>query len=321
MLLSIIIVSFNTKELLKECLIECKKQIVGIKSEIIVVDNDSKDGSFEMLKKEFPEVISIQSGGNIGFAAANNLGYKIAKGEYILLLNSDAFIKENGLKKALEKIKNNKEIAVLGAKLIGKKGEWQPSARTFPSIKNDFFILSGLSFKFKNSKIFGKPDMTYKDQNQEIYCDWIPGAFALIRKEALEDKIFDERFFMYFEEVDMCLNLKRKGWKVLYYPEVEVVHLGGASTSVFSSKLVSRSGMQMTLWRLQSQYLFYRKNYGFIKAFISKNFEYLWNFIRMLKNKNNNKSEESKVMIEMIKKAWENTIGGQVSPKRPWNGI
>ena len=316
--ISIIIVSFNTKELLRKCIIEATNASTGLDYEIIVVDNDSKDGSLDMVKTEFPEIIFIQSGGNIGFGAANNLGFKKSNGEYIVLLNSDAFIRGDSLKISLGKIKSNSTIGLVGGKLRGEKGEWQPSARTFPSIINDLFVLSGLSDKYKTSKIFGKPDMTYKNQEEEFECDWVPGAFSIIRRKALGEEIFDEKFFLYYEEVDMCLRLKSNGWKILYNPEILVIHLGGASTSAFSDKLISKSGMQMTLWRLQSQYLYYRKNNGYITAIFSKNLEYMWNYLRYIKNKNTEKAEESKIMIEMIKKAWSNTKGGKFSPNKPW---
>lgn len=319
---SIIIVSFNTKELLRKCIIEAINAAENLNYEIIVVDNNSKDGSGDMVKKEFPEIVFIQSGANIGFGAANNLGFKKAGGKYIVLLNSDAFIIGDSLKISLDKIKSDSRIGLVGGKLRGEKNEWQPSARTFPSIINDLFILSGLSDKYKTSKLFGKPDMTYKNQEEEFECDWVPGAFSIIRREAIEGNIFDERYFLYSEEVDMCLQLKRRGWKILYCPEIEVIHLGGASTSFFSDKLVSKLGMQMTLWRLQSQYLYYRKNFGFFKSLSSKYLEQIWNYLRYKKNikKNPKKAKESKIILELIKKAWKNTNSGIFSPEKPWKG-
>ncbi|TDT72448.1 hypothetical protein EV215_0254 [Hypnocyclicus thermotrophus] len=320
--ISVIIVSFNTRELLKRCINELKKEIMEISHEIIVVDNDSRDGTIEMLETEFKDdIILRKSGGNYGFGIANNLGYEMAKGKYILLLNSDAFIKKGNLKKALEKIESDKTIGVLGAKLECENGDWQPSPRSFPTVLQDFFVLSGIASKYNKSSFFGKSLMTYKNFNKEFECDWVTGAFMLIRSDIIGKKIFDERYFMYYEEVDFCLKIKEKGYKIIYYPEVEVIHLGGASTSIFSEKLISKNGMQMTLWRLQSQYLYYRKNFGLITAYSSKLMELTWNIIRTLKNKNNNlKKEESRIIIKMIKKAWENTKGGKISPAFPWKG-
>ncbi len=317
--LSIIIVSFNTKELLRRCIKDCQRVSLGLKCEIIVVDNFSSDNSSEMVKAEFPNVKLIQSSKNIGFAGANNLAYKEAQGDYILLLNSDAFIKGDGLKNSLRKIKENDDIGLIGAKLVGPKNEWQPSARSFPNVFNNFFILSGLSSKYPESLIFGRPDMTYMDQNVEFECDWVPGAFSLIRREAIGCEIFDERFFLYSEEVDMCLRLKRNDWKILYFPKVEVIHLGGASTTIFSAEKVSKTGKQMILWQLQSQFLYFRKNYGFFVTLSIKLLESSWNLLRILKNRNSQKAEDSRIIIELIKKAWGNTKGGLVSPERPWS--
>ena len=321
--ISIIIVSFNTKHLIDRCFNSVKNSAGELEYEIIVVDNMSKDGSYDHIKEKYPEVKLIQSGGNIGFAAANNLGFKSAEGEYIVLLNSDAFIVEDGLKKSVEKMEKDKRIGLGGVKLIGENGEWQPSARTFPGIFTEFSTISGLSDKYKNTRIFGKVNMTYCNQEEDIVCDWVPGAFSIIRREVIEKiGLFDERFFLYFEEVDLCRRIKKAGYKIIYWADIKVIHIGGGSTTVFSEKLVSKSGMQMTLWRLQSQYLYYRKNYGICKTLCSKYLEQVWNYIRYKKNikKNPKKAEESKVVLELIKKAWIYTKGGEISPERPWKG-
>lgn len=321
--ISVIIVSFNTKHLIDRCFKSVKNSAEGIDYEIIVVDNLSNDGSYDYIKENYPEVKLVQSGGNIGFAAANNLGYKSAEGDYIVLLNSDAFMVEEGLKKAVEKMEKDKSIGLAGAKLIGEDGEWQPSARTSPGIISELFVISGISAKYPKNRLFGRPDMTYCNQDKDIICDWVPGAFSIIRREAIEKAgFFDERFFLYFEEVDLCMRIKKAGYKIVYWADIRVIHIGGGSTSVFSEKLVSKSGMQMTLWRVQSQYLYYRKNYGLIKTLMSKNLEKIWNYIRYKKNikKNPKKAEESKVVLELIEKAWKYTEGGKVSPQRPWKG-
>lgn len=317
--LSIIIVSFNTKDLLRRCLTECKRAASKLNYEIIVVDNDSKDGSFDMLMQEFPDIQSIQAGANLGFAAANNLGYKQASGQYILLLNSDAFILKNGLELALKKISGDPSIGLLGAKLIGENREWQPSARSFPGLLNDYLILSGLSDKYPQSRFFGRPNMTYKNQNEAFCCDWVPGAFSLIRRAALGELIFDEDFFLYYEEVDLCLRLKRNNWKIWYDPAVEVIHLGGASTRAsFSDDIVSKSGKQLTLWNYQSKYLYFRKNYGYWKVYLCKSSEVFWNKLRIWKNPKNKKLEALKMLQEMMQRAWKSTLGGTISPDKPW---
>jgi len=317
--ISVIIVSFNTRDLLRDCLLDAMRALKGFRHEIIVVDNDSHDGSVSMVEQEFPQVELIKGKVNLGFAGANNLAYHKERGEFILLLNSDAFIKEDGLSKAMAKMKTHRDIGLLGAKLVGEKGEWQPSARTFPSVRNDFFIYSGLSARHPESPVFGKPDLTYLSQEEDIYCDWVPGAFALIRKEALGETIFDERFFLYSEEVDLCLRLRRQGWKILYTPEVEVLHIGGSSTKTLKDSLISQTGKQLVLWKYQSQYLYYRKNFGYWKTFLSLNVQRLWNGLHALKNWKKEKGKASSELNKILKQAWENTRGGTSSPSRPWS--
>jgi GT2 family glycosyltransferase len=166
--------------------------------------------------------------------------------------------------------------------------------------------------------------MTYADQGRDLSCDWVPGAFTIIRRSALAGTgFFDERFFLYFEEVDLCRRIKKAGWKIAYWPAITVIHIGGASTAMFSRKLVTKSGMQMSLWRLQSQYLYYRKNHGWAKAFASMAFETAFNRLRLRRNAAAapERAEESRVMLELIKQAWAQTKGGRESPPRPWKGI
>jgi GT2 family glycosyltransferase len=322
--ISVIVVSFNTRQLLKRCLDSIRESSGTLPYEIIVVDSGSSDDSVDYLKREFPEVTLIESTENIGFAKANNIGFGKASGQYVVLLNSDAFLVGNSLVAAVELMDRHPDVGLAGGRLIGEDGNWQPSARSYPSIWNDFLTLSGLADRYRRSRIFGRPDMTYIDQNRDLYCDWVPGAFTIIRKEIIERiGLFDERFFLYFEEVDLCKRMRKAGWKIVYWPAITVIHIGGASTSSFSKKLVTKSGMQMSLWRLQSQYLYYRKNHGWAKAFASMAFEAAYNHIRLSRNAaaNPEKAEESRAMIRLIDQAWTLTRGGRVSPPKPWKGI
>jgi GT2 family glycosyltransferase len=321
---SVIIVSYNTRGLLKRCIDAVRDSAVGLSHEIIVVDNGSRDGSAEYLRKEFADVILIESAENIGFAGANNAGYERASGEYIVMLNSDAFLVGDSLAASVALMDRHPEVGLAGGRLVGEDGAWQPSARSFPGLWNHFLTLTGLAGKYSKSRFFGRPDMTWIDQDRELLCDWVPGAFSIVRRPILERLgFFDERFFLYFEEVDLCRRIRKAGWKVAYWPSIRVIHLGGASTAGFSRKLVTKSGMQMSLWRLQSQYLYYRKNYGWGKAFASMAFESAFNFVRLRRNvaKDPDKAEESRVVLGSIRQAWAQTKGGKVSPPRPWKGV
>jgi GT2 family glycosyltransferase len=321
---SVIIVSYNTKDLLKRCFDSVRDSAGGVNFEIIVVDNGSKDGSAEFIKNEFPGLTLIQSSVNLGFAKANNLGYKRSSGEYIVMLNSDAFLVGEALAVSVDLMDRQPEVGLAGGRLIGEDGSWQPSARSFPGIWNEFLTLSGLAGRYRQSRIFGRPDMTYIDQNQDISCDWVPGAFTIIRRAVIEESgFFDERFFLYYEEVDLCRRIKKSGWKIAYWPAVTTIHLGGVSAGTFSRKLVSKTGKQMGLWRLQSQYLYYRKNHGLIKALLSKHLESMFNKLRLMRNASRDpeKAEESRMMLALIRQAWTQTKGGTESPPRPWKGV
>jgi GT2 family glycosyltransferase len=320
---SVIIVSYNTKSLLSRCIDSALKSAAGLPCQVIVVDNGSKDDSADYLRREFPAVELIESAENLGFAAANNLGCARARGEYLVLLNSDAFLVGDSLAVSVGLMDGHPEVGLAGGRLVGEDGSWQPSARSFPSLWNDFLTLSGLAGRHRASRVFGRPDMTYADQHRDLLCDWVPGAFTIIRRRALDSApLFDERFFLYYEEVDLCLRIKRSGWAVAYWPAIKAIHLGGASTALFSQKLVTKSGRQMGLWRLQSQYLYYRKNHGAAMAFASMALESTFNRLRLLRNSGRSpeKVAESRAMLVLIARAWSHTKGGRESPPRPWKG-
>lgn len=322
---SIIIVSYNTRELLKECLEKTLAESQEIPCEIIVIDNASKDGSPDLVAQKFPTVQLIKSEVNLGFAAANNVGFRLAKGRYIVLLNSDAFLQKDSLKLSLEKMNEHPSVGLAGGRLVGRNGSWQPSARMFPSLTNDFLHLSGLAAKYPQSSFFGRADNTWSPPQQSLETDWVPGAFAIIRKEALEKSgYFDERFFLYYEEVDLCKKIKNEGYKIWYWPEIRVIHLGGESSKTIKEIKLSTTGSQLTLWRMRSCLLYYRKHHGFLGAFSAMSLEIGWHFIRGWKNKifstseGQAKAEESFTMIRLMQQAWSETEGGKVSPPRPW---
>ncbi|HXF38099.1 MAG TPA: glycosyltransferase family 2 protein [Blastocatellia bacterium] len=322
---SIVVVSFNTRDCLRECLNTLAAQAGGVSYETIVVDNASKDGSAEMIEKEFPEAKLIRSDVNLGFAAANNRGFEFARGRYIVLLNSDAFLKPGALPLSVEKMDANPGVGLAGARLIGRDGEWQPSARMFPSFTNDFLLMSGLSTKYSKSKLFGRVDRTWADPNAAAEVDWVPGAYSIIRREALQKAgCFDERFFLYFEEVDLCRRIKAAGYSLWYWPDIVVVHIGGESSKTVSHLSMSKSGSQLTLWRMRAELLYYRKHHGLTGAWLAKELESMWHGLRASKNakspdpERQAKAKDSGMIVSLMKQAWKDTSGGQVSPPRPW---
>jgi hypothetical protein len=318
--ISVVIVSFNTKNLLRDCLLSLFKESEGIPKEVICADNASRDGSADMVAAEFPEVRLIRSKANLGFAGANNLAFEQASGKYIVLLNSDAFLQPGALQRAIEHMEAEPNIGIGGAKLVGSDGSWQPSARLFPSVLNDFLTLSGLSAKFPRSRAFGRVDRTWADDDEACDVDWVPGAFSILRRDVLEKVgYFDENFFLYYEEVDLCKRFKNLGYRVRYWPDVVVVHLGGESSKTLKSMTFSESGSQLTLWRMRSAFLYYRKHHG-RTVWFAKELERIWHWLRAVKNRSGDvsKTRESERLQELIEQAWKDTAGGKLSPARPW---
>jgi GT2 family glycosyltransferase len=320
---SVIIVSFNTEGILRRCLEHLRIATQGMKFEVLVVDNNSSDGSADMLTKEFPDVRLIRSSRNLGFAAANNLAFQHACGDFLILLNSDAFVSEHGIRTALAHMQADTNIGAGGARLVGIDGCWQPSVRMFPSVLNAVLAFTGLAARYPRSRFFGRMDLTWADSTVPADADWVPGAFTIISRQALaKTGEFDESFFLYYEEVDLCRRLKKMGYRVRYFPDVVVVHLGGESSRSQDGLTMSTAGKQVALWRLRSEFLYYRKHHGRV-VWVAMWVERLWHILRWLRNipaggSGRAKAQQSRSMIALINKAWSDTRGGRHAPPRPW---
>lgn len=322
---TVVIVSFNTRELLRECLQSLRREAAALSCEIIVVDNASGDGSAEMVRAEFPRVRLIESDVNLGFAAANNRAFAVARGRYVVLLNSDAFLRPGALKLAVDKMDADEGVGLAGARLVGRDDSWQPSARMFPSALNDFLTISGLAARYPRSRFAGRFDRTWADQSEAAEVDWVPGAFSIIRREVLETAgYFDEAFFLYYEEVDLCRRVKAAGYAVWYWPDIVVEHIGGESSKTVKHLSMSSAGAQLTLWRIRSELLYYRKHHGAAGAWLAKQVEILWHVTRAWKSARGRgterraKATHSRSMLALLNQAWRETSGGRVSPPRPW---
>ena len=321
---SVVIISLNTEKVLRECMECLYRESEGLSVETIIVDNGSRDNSVAMIRREFPDVLLIESPENLGFGRANNLAFEKATGRYIVLLNSDAFLTPGSLKISVEKMDRDLSIGLAGGRLVGRDGSWQPSARMFPTIATDLFVLSGLSGKFPKSKLFGRFDRTWADQMQPMPVDWVPGAYSIIRREALKKAgPFDPRFFLYYEEVDLCKRIKSAGYSVWYWPDVVVIHIGGESSRQMKTVQMSKAGSQLTLWRMRSTLLYYRKNHGW-HAGLAKLLETFWYGQRALR-KGRSKDEArrtsadgDRTQVDLMRQAWRETNGGRVSPPQPW---
>jgi len=230
--LSIIIVNYNVKAFLQNCLLSIKKATEKIDSEIIVVDNASDDGSIELIKKNFEDVILVESPVNLGFSKANNLGLKISQGKYICLINPDTIVEENTFEVMINFMENHPDVGLAGCKILNPDGTFQLACRrSFPTPWVAFTKIIGLSKLFPKSKLFAKYNLTYLDENQSYEVDAVSGSFMFLRRDVYE-KIggLDETFFMYGEDLDYCYRVKQAGYKVYYVHSTQIIHFKGEST-------------------------------------------------------------------------------------------
>ncbi len=322
--LSVVIVSFNTRDLLRECLQSVIRESSSLRVQIIVVDNASTDGSPDMVEREFSDVLLKRSSVNLGFGPANNLGFQSASGRYLVLLNSDAFLTEGSLQRSIAHMNEKPNAGLGGGRLIGRDGSWQPSARRFPTVVGDLLVLSGLAARFPRSRFFGSFDRTWANPMEAAEVDWVPGAYSIMRADVLESVgSFDPRFFLYYEEVDLCKRIKNAGYSIWYWPDIVVTHIGGESSRQVKSLHLSRTGAQLTLWRMRSTLLYYRKHHG-LSAWLTMAVEALWYWLRSQRRRLSSdpdrraSAQADLSMVSIMSEAWRDTKGGRLSPEQPW---
>jgi len=230
--LSIIIVNYNVKHFLEQCLISVFKALGDIPSEVFVVDNNSVDGSCALVKERFPNVTLIENKKNHGFSYANNQAIKKANGEYILLLNPDTVVEEDTFSKCLNFMDTHPDAGGLSVKMIDGKGRFLPeSKRALPTPEVAFYKIFGLSKLFPHSKKFARYHLGHLKDNEINEIEILPGAFMFLRKKALDKAgLLDETFFMYGEDIDLSYRITLSGFKNYYYPETTIIHYKGEST-------------------------------------------------------------------------------------------
>ena len=254
--LSIVIVNFNTRDLLRACLQSVLNNQEAPALELFVVDNASRDGSAPMVAAEFPQVQLIECDTNRGYAYANNLALRQAQGEYLLLLNPDTVLPPRALREMVGFMETHPEAGIAGPKLVRENGSLDLACRrSFPTPEVSFYRMLGLSRLFPRSRRFGRYNLTYLDPDQPAEVDSVVGAFMMVRSEAaLQVGFLDDSFFMYGEDLDWAYRIKTKGWKTLYNPAVVVLHLKGASSRRHPRKTI------VEFYR--AMHLFYKKHYA-----------------------------------------------------------
>lgn len=275
---SVIIVNWNTKELLSNCINSIQEKTAGVSYEIIIVDNNSADGSAEMIKMEFPHCKLVASNKNNGFSRGNNLGIHEAIGRYIFFLNPDTILVTNALNGMFKLMESNQSVGAVGCKLLNRDGSIQfICARTFPTLFNQFSYYMMFNRLFPKSKRFTNVELGYWDHKESMEIDCLSGA-CIFAKKSIIDKIegFDDSFFMYAEDVDLCYRIKQEGWKLYYLASEEIYHLGGASSKKQSHRYFSAIAMR------ESNYLLFNKHYGKTSSQIYKVIIFVGSLFRLI---------------------------------------
>ena len=229
---SIIIVSWNALEYLIKCLKSIYRHKGSQQYEIIVVDNASTDNSPEIIRKKFPEVRVIENKCNLGFAKANNIGIKNSSGKFLCFVNSDVELINDCISILLEYLENLQGVGIVGPKVLNSDHTLQNSVQGFPTIWNSFCRAIGLDTLFPKSRVFTGQLMSWWNHGKDRKVDILSGCFWMVRKKALEQVgLLDERFYIYAEDKDWCKRFSDAGWYVVFNPEAEIIHYGGASSA------------------------------------------------------------------------------------------
>ncbi len=270
--LSVILVSFNDRKHLEKCLQSLKGFPPEVALEIVLVDNNSSDGSPDLIKNKFPEVKLLCASENLGFAKACNLGILASSGEFVLFLNSDTIAEVQALSVLLDEMKRNPSIGAVGPALLSEQGTYQVSFGKRVDFFSEF-IQKGFFNLYYAKKL--KSDKKVRE------VGWLSAACLLVRREALEEAgCFDENYFLYFEDIDLCYKIRQEGWTLRFCPQVQISHIGGTSTSAVKNS--SRYHYR------KSQIYFYRKHnsrlsQSMLRVYLWMNFNFgRKKFLRML---------------------------------------
>jgi N-acetylglucosaminyl-diphospho-decaprenol L-rhamnosyltransferase len=266
--ISISIVSYNTASLLRACVLSLlARESEGEASlEIIVADNGSTDGSCEMVKDEFPSVILVETGGNIGYGRGNNAALHVAHGRYYFILNSDTEVEPGALGSMKSFMDENPTIGMLGAQLILPDRSTQASCARDPKLSAILWEQTYLDKLLPKNRVTGSYLMTDWDYGSRREVEQVCGACFFVRAEAFQQiGGFDPAYFMYFEDTDFCVRLRREGWPIWFFPDARILHHLGAS----SSKDWRIRALMVASYN-QSRYYYFRRNYGRLEAITVK---------------------------------------------------
>lgn len=260
--LSVIIVNYNTAHLLERCLGTLRAACADVDLEVVIVDNASRDGSAAFIKDRFPWVTLIANAQNVGFGRANNQALAACSAPLILLLNADAYVFPDTIRKSLAHMQREPACGVLGAHLVDEHGSGVFSGRTFPSSWQTFLLRTGLLARMRRSAPDTPPPPAASgtDALEALDCDWVVGCYYLVRRSLIDQiGLFDPRYFLYYEEVDHCQATHAAGWRVQCLTQAQVIHVGGGSAETEGTLAVGR---QISELQQESGLLYFRKHQG-----------------------------------------------------------
>jgi len=262
---SIIIVNWNTRDVLYDCVLSVYDQTRDVSFEVILIDNASTDGSVEMVQNEFPQVQLIINQQNRGFAAANNQGIKIARGRYVLLLNPDTIVLDRAIEKTVAFADEHPDIGIIGCQVWESQNTIQKTCFTFPSLKNLVLLHSGFKHLFPKSNIWNQEKYGSWDRTTEREVDVVSGMFMLVRQAAIQQVgLMDENYFVYAEETDWCYRFWKNGWRCYFTPTAKILHLDGGSKST------EQISIKMYVQQQKSLLIYYKKKLGWPSWLLAK---------------------------------------------------
>ncbi|MCZ6776110.1 MAG: glycosyltransferase family 2 protein [Ignavibacteria bacterium] len=254
---SVIIVNLNTRDLLRACLESVFSEGGAIELEVIVIDNGSTDGSVEMIRVQFPIVRLVENKINRGFAQPNNEGMRLAGGKYLLLLNSDTIVRRGAITAMVHFLDSHLDAGACGPMLLSPNGVLQRSVKGFPTLWTHFCDMVFLDKLFPDSGVFARGEMTFFPYHETRQVDHVTGAVFLVRREALDGiGMFDERFSIYYNDMDLCYRMAKRDWRVYYVHSVQVVHYQGQTVAQVNQDFRYFSELHNNIM------LFYQKHYG-----------------------------------------------------------
>lgn len=322
--MTLIVVTYNSEDEIAACLQSIRDQQTTFSREVVVVDNASRDGTVRRVQEDAPEVHLVANTINVGFGAANNQALRVSRGRFILLVNPDSVLQPGAVQSMVDYVEAHPECGICGGLLMDEEKHIHPSARRFSNPLRKLLMMSGIQARLRGQPWFKDADFGWFDHRTPLRVDWVPGAFTLIRRELIDELgLFDERFFLYFEETDLCLRANRNGWEVHFVPDSVCIHVGGASSRKHASEAFDVAGSQVLKFRARSECLFYRKNFGVLAVWLNLGVELLWHGLRVFLHRGGNETSQRKRIYSQfvfgeLWRALKETRTGALCPPLPW---